>query len=75
MPLTSAQADTRATAFCTAQGITDLAAIAHWKALFEAVYAGILADATVAVPAASIVTTGSATTQTGPAAPVPCTVA
>jgi hypothetical protein len=75
MPLTSGQADTRATAFCSAQGITDTAAVNHWKALFEAVYAGVLADLTVAVPAASIVTTGGPATQTGPAAPVPCTVA
>jgi len=75
MALTSGNADTAATAFCGAQSITDATAIAHWKALFETIYAHIAADLSVQVPASSIVTTGSATTQTGPAAPVPCTVA
>lgn len=75
MALTNATADSLATAFCTAEGITDPAAIAHWKSLARLIYSHLLADITVSVPAASIVTSGGPATQTGPAAPVPCTVA
>jgi hypothetical protein len=64
MPLTSGQAATRADAFCTDQGITDSAAKAHWEALFKAIYAALLSDATVTV-GIPVATTGSPSAQTG----------
>lgn len=74
MALTTANADAVATAFCAANGITDASAIAKWKSYTEQLYAtssGALVHAIgVTLPAGAVITTGSATTQTGPAAPV-----
>lgn len=64
MPLTPTQAATRADAFCSDQGISDSAAKAHWEALFKAVYAALLADATVTT-GIPVATTGTAAAQTG----------
>lgn len=46
-----------------------------WKIAVKKIFDAIVASGviTVTVPASSIVTTGSAATQTGPAAPVPLT--
>lgn len=78
MALTTSNADLVAEAFCAANGITDSAAIGKWKSFCEQLYAsssGALVTAiTATIPAASIVTVGSPTTQTGPAAPVPCII-
>lgn len=78
MALNNSNADAVATAFCAANSIVDANAIAKWKSLIRLLYsgnAGSLVNAIgVAVPTASIVTVGGPTTQTGPAAPVPCTV-
>jgi len=43
-----------------------------WKVVMRQIYARLATDAvvTATIPASSIITAGSATTQTGPAAPV-----
>lgn len=76
MPLNKASADAASAAYCSAAGITDSVAQAKWQLLFEQVWSGIQANISIVatVPASSIVTTGSATTQTGPATPVNTTV-
>lgn len=47
------------------------AALANYKELIRALYTALKADVTITITAGSIVTTGSAATQTGPAAPIP----
>jgi hypothetical protein len=47
------------------------AALANYKELIRALYTALKADITITITAGSIVTTGSAATQTGPAAPIP----
>jgi hypothetical protein len=78
MALNNSNADTVATAYCSANGITDPAAIQKWKNFCRMLYLGssgsLLTAITATVPAMSIVTSGSAATQTGPAAPVPTVI-
>jgi ApbE superfamily uncharacterized protein (UPF0280 family) len=74
MSLDNASADAAATAICSAMGVSDATTIAQYKKFIEALYAHIKADIVVTLAAGSVVTTGSAATQTGPAAPVVLTV-
>lgn len=69
MSLTST-ADAAATSFCGTIGVTQPDAIAQWQKLFEEIATWITASGHATIPASAIVTTGSATTQTGPASPV-----
>lgn len=41
-----------------------------WQTAVRKIFAGIVANGKATLPASSVVTTGSAATQTGPAAPV-----
>lgn len=68
--LNNANADALANAICTALGVTDTASINKYKSVYELVYSHLKTDIQITIAAASIVTTGSATTQTGPAAPI-----
>lgn len=74
MALTAANAKICADAFCTTAGITDAAAVLKWEELVQQLYASLKTDIGAILPASSVVTTGSATTQTGPAAPVPIVI-
>lgn len=78
MALTNSNADTVATAYCAEIGVTDPDAIDKWKKFMRMMYLGspgsLLTAITATVPAMSIATTGSATNQTGPAAPVPTVI-
>lgn len=71
MALNNTTADAVATAICTALGVTDTASKNKYKQVYEILYAALKTDILITIAAASIVTTGSATTQTGPAAPIP----
>lgn len=71
MALNNGTADALALTICTTLGIADAPSIAKMKAQWRDVYAALKADITIQIAAASIVTTGSAATQTGPAAPIP----
>lgn len=64
MPLTPTNADAFATAYCTAQGITDTTAVARWKDFAEKLYVHLLSDATVTV-GIPVTTVGGPATQTG----------
>ncbi len=70
MALDNTAADALATAINTALGITDPASIAITKSVYRLVYSHLKLDVLITLPAASVVTVGSAATQTGPAAPV-----
>jgi hypothetical protein len=70
MALDNVSADAVATAICSALGVEDEATQAKWKSIMEAIYGGLKTDAIITIPSGAIVTSGSATTQTGPAAPV-----
>lgn len=70
MPLNNSAADALADAFCAANGVTDAAAIGRWRSLAELIYSHLKTDIDIIIQAGSIVTTGSPTTQTGPAAPI-----
>ena len=74
MPLNNAAADAAANAYCSANGITDNAAKAKWQSLMRQIATMITGNAQVTLGAGTVVTTGSAATQTGPAAPVVMTV-
>lgn len=78
MALTTGNADAVATGFCAANGITDTAAIAKWKSFCEQLYVtsgGALVTAIdVTLPATSVTTNGSPTSQVGPPSPVTLTV-
>ncbi len=69
--LNNTNADALATALCSALGVVDAPSIAIYKTIYRTVYAALKTDISIVIAAASIVTTGSATTQTGPAAPIP----
>jgi hypothetical protein len=71
--LNDANAVLFADAFCTANGITDATAKTHWESLAKLLYAHLKTDIEVIIASLSIVTTGTALTQTGPAAPIPLT--
>lgn len=44
---------------------------AHWQTICRTIYAHLQGDIVITIQPGTIVTNGSATTQTGPAAPVP----
>ena len=71
MPLNNTTADAVAAQICSALGVTDDASKAKYEAIYRALYTALKADILITIQASSIVTTGSATTQTGPAAPIP----
>jgi hypothetical protein len=78
MALNNTTADAAATSFvntlATALSLSSTQktkALANYKLLFEQLYASLKADIVITIAASSIVTSGSATTQTGPAAPIP----
>lgn len=70
MALSNTTADALAANICTALGVTDTASEAKYKQVYRLVYAALKTDIAILIAASSIVTTGSATTQTGPAAPI-----
>ena len=70
MALNNTTADALATAICASLNVTDTATITAYKNIYRQVYASLKTDIQITIAAASIVTTGSATTQTGPAAPI-----
>lgn len=79
MALNTGNADAVATAFCTANSITDPTAVGLWKSFCRNLYvsagaSSLVTAIQVTVPPAAITTVGSATTQVGPPAPVPLTV-
>jgi hypothetical protein len=71
MALNNSSADACADAICTALNITDTPSKDKMKAQWRVIYAKLKADITIQIAAGSIVTTGSAATQTGPATPIP----
>lgn len=71
MALNSATADACAQAICAAIGVTDAASIAIYKTVYEQLFTALKTDIVITILPSSIVTTGSAATQTGPAAPIP----
>lgn len=71
MPLNPTTANALGEAIASALNVTDADAKAKWKAIANELYDALLADLTVTILAGSIVTTGSAATQSGPAAPIP----
>lgn len=68
--LNPTNADALATAICSAIGVTDIATQNIYKTIYETVYSHLKNDIQITIAASSIVTNGSATTQTGPAAPI-----
>lgn len=44
---------------------------AHWQTICQTIYQHLLTDIQITIEPGTIVTVGSPTTQTGPAAPVP----
>lgn len=78
MALNNTTADAAATAFVNSLGTLlsltaaqKTSALANYKVLMRQLYASLKADVTITILAGSIVTTGSATTQTGPASNIP----
>lgn len=71
MPLNASTANALGEAMASAVGASDQDTIDQWKNIANALYDAIKADLTMTIMAGSIVTTGSAATQTGPAAPIP----
>lgn len=71
MALNNAAADALAASICSAMNITDAATKALYQTIYRQVYASLKTDIVITILASSIVTTGSPTTQTGPAAPIP----
>lgn len=76
MALSNATADAASAAFCASASITDPTAKGVWQLVFRQIWSGIKTNIGVAavVPLNSVVTVGSAATQTGPTAPVSTTV-
>ncbi len=70
MALNNTTADALATALCSALGVVDAPTIAIYKTIYRQVYASLKADITITLAALSVVTTGSAATQTGPQSPI-----
>lgn len=71
MALSNATADAMVTSMASAMGISDPATIAQMKVQWRILYSSLKADILITLPTSSVVTVGGATTQTGPAAPVP----
>jgi len=72
--MTPVQADALAAAIASALGVTDTVSINKYKQVYELLYSHLLTDITATLGAGTVVTVGSATTQTGPASPVPITI-
>jgi len=73
MALNNGTADALAAAIVTALGLTgDQAtqATAHWQNVTRTLYSSLKTDAVVTIPSSAIATSGSATNQVGPPAPV-----
>lgn len=68
--LNNTNADSLALAICTALGHTDTVTVDAWKTACRTIYSHLKTDIQVTIQVGSITTTGSATTQTGPQAPV-----
>lgn len=66
----ASSSNTAATNICTSLGVSDTASINQWKHIMSQIATWIEGNGTVTIAPSSIVTTGSATTQTGPAAPI-----
>jgi hypothetical protein len=60
-----------AQAFCSANGITDAAAVSKWESFAKILYAHLKTDVSIVIATGSIATTGTAAAQVGPAAPIP----
>lgn len=71
MALNNSTADALAAQICTTLGISDAASQTKMRDMWRVIYTKLKADITIQIQTNSIVTTGSATTQTGPAAPIP----
>ncbi len=74
MPLTPTTADAVATAIAAALGVTDTISINKYKQVYEILYAALLVDITATLSANTVITVGSAATQTGPTTPVPVVI-
>lgn len=70
MTMNNASADAVAVQICNGLGVTDAPTIAQWKQIMRPIWAGIVADLIVTLNAGTVITVGSAATQTGPATPV-----
>lgn len=70
MALNNTTADAVAQAICTALGVVDVPTINKYKLVYETLYAALKADIAIVLAANAVVTTGSSTTQQGPAAPI-----
>ena len=73
MALNNAAADVLANTIVTNLGLTGsqaTAALTKWKIVTEAFFASLIANGSVTIEPASIVTTGTATTQAGPPSPI-----
>lgn len=68
--LNNTNADALAAAIATALNITDTASKAVLQSTWRLVYAHLKTDIQVTIAATSITTNGSATTQSGPPAPI-----
>lgn len=71
MALNNTTADACANAISAALGIADAPSQQKMRDQWRIIYAKLKADITIQIAASSIVTTGTAATQTGPAAPIP----
>ena len=68
--LNNTNADALANAICSALNITDTATVNAYKTIYETVYSHLKSDIQITIATSSIVTVGSATTQTGPQTPI-----
>lgn len=69
--LNDANATAAAEAICTKLGLTDQVSKDLTIEVYKTLYTHLKADILITITALSIVTTGSAATQSGPAAPIP----
>lgn len=70
MALNNTTADALATALCSALNVTDPTSVDIYKTIYRTIYAHLKTDIAVTLPINTVVTTGSAVTQTGPTTPV-----
>lgn len=68
--LNNTNADALASAICSALGVTDAASQTKYQEIYRLVYSHLKSDIEIILQTGTVVTTGSATTQTGPAVPV-----
>lgn len=69
--LNNASADALAASICSILGIADAPSQSKMQAQWRDIYAKLKADITIQIAAMSINTTGSASAQSGPPAPIP----